>query len=56
MGAWGNTGAACYLLGLMSIGVGFLLLYLDVARAIISKYGSLAKGLGMAAPLRSRRG
>ncbi len=46
MGAWGNAGAACYLLGLLSIGVGFLLLYLDVARAIISRYGSLAKGLG----------
>lgn len=46
MGAWGTTGAACFLLGLLSIGVGFLLLYLDVARAIIGKYGSLAKSLG----------
>lgn len=46
MGAWGTAGAACYLLGLLSIGVGFLLLYLDVARGIMSKYGSLAKGLG----------
>lgn len=46
MGAWGPTGAACFLGGLLLIGVGFLLLYLDVARAIISKYGSLARGLG----------
>jgi cytochrome c oxidase subunit 1 len=28
------------------VGVGFLLLYLDVGRAIISKYGSLGRGLG----------
>ena len=45
-GVWGTTGAACYLFGLLSIGVGFLLLYLDFARAIIAKYGSLAKALG----------
>lgn len=46
LGAWGVTGAACFLLGLLSIGVGFLLLYLDMGRAIISHYGSLGKGLG----------
>lgn len=46
MGLWGVTGAACFLIGLLLIGVGFLLLYLDVARAIISKFGSLSKGLG----------
>ncbi len=46
MGAWGTAGAASYMLGILSIGVGFLLLYLDVARAIIGRYGSLAKGLG----------
>ncbi len=46
MGLWGPVGAACFLGGLLLIGVGFLLLYLDVARAIISKYGSLARGLG----------
>ena len=45
-GVWGTTGAACYLFGLLSIGVGFLLLYLDFARAIMAKYGSLAKSLG----------
>ncbi len=46
MGLWGPFGAASFLVGLLLIGVGFLLLYLDVARAIISRYGSLAKGLG----------
>lgn len=45
-GAWGTAGAAAYLIGLLLIGVGFLLLYLDVARAIIAKYGSIGRGLG----------
>ena len=45
-GVWGPAGAASYLFGLLSIGVGFLLLYLDFARAIMSRYGSLAKALG----------
>ncbi len=43
---WSTTGAACFLFGLLSIGVGFLLLYLDFARAIISRYGSLGRSLG----------
>lgn len=46
LGAWGTAGAASFLIGLLLIGVGFLLLYLDVARAIMSRYGSLANGLG----------
>jgi len=46
MGLWGVSGAASFLIGLLLIGVGFLLLYLDVARAIIAKYGSLARSLG----------
>lgn len=46
LGAWGIPGAASFLLGLLSIGVGFLLLYLDFARAIIAKYGSLGNSLG----------
>ena len=46
MGVWGVTGAASFLIGLLLIGVGFLLFYLDVARAIISKYGNLARSLG----------
>ena len=46
LSGWGPIGAASYLFGLLSIGVGFLLLYLDFARAIISKYGSLGRSLG----------
>jgi cytochrome c oxidase subunit I len=43
---WSNTAAATYLLGLMSIGVGFLLLQLDIARGILSVYRGLGAGLG----------
>lgn len=46
MGVWGTTAAASFLGGLLLIGVGFLLLYLDVGQAIIKGYGSLGKGLG----------
>jgi cytochrome c oxidase subunit 1 len=46
LGAWGVPGAASFLIGLLLIGVGFLLLYLDFGRAIIAKYGSLGNSLG----------
>ena len=46
MGVWGNTGAAAFLIGLLLIGVGFLILHFDVARAIIRRYGGLSRGLG----------
>ena len=46
MGVWSHAAAASYLIGVLVIGVGFLLLYLDVARAILVKYGSLARALG----------
>lgn len=46
MGVWGNGAAASYLIGVLVVGVGFLLLYLDTARAIIVKYGSFAASLG----------
>ena len=46
LGAWGVPGAASFLLGLLLLGVGFLLLYLDFTRAIIAKYGSLSNSLG----------
>ena len=45
-GVWGVAGAASFTVGLLLIGVGFLLLYLDAGRAIISRYGSLSGGLG----------
>ncbi|MUK89086.1 cytochrome C oxidase subunit I [Ornithinibacillus sp. L9] len=44
--AWGTVGALLYLVGMLVLGVGFLLLYIDTGRAIIKKYGSLGKGLG----------
>ena len=45
-GGWAMTGATLYLGGMLILGVGFLLLNLDVARAIIKQYGSLGGGLG----------
>lgn len=45
-GAWGVTGALLWLLGLQLVGLGLLILLIDCGRAIIKKYGSLAKGLG----------
>lgn len=45
-GGWGTAGALLWLGGLQLVGVGFLLFYLDCARAIIKEFGSLGKGLG----------
>jgi cytochrome c oxidase subunit 1 len=45
-GQWGNGAAAMYLGGLLLIGVGFLVFSLDAARAILARYGSIAKALG----------
>lgn len=46
MGLWSEGAAALFMGGLLVIGVGFLLLHLDIARAVISRYGNLACGLG----------
>src|SRR5215217_1305678 len=46
LGAWGPGATASYLLGVLLVGVGFLLLYLDTGRAILGKYGSLGRALG----------
>lgn len=46
MGAWSIGAAASFMLGLLLIGVGFLIFYLDAARAILSKYLSIPKALG----------
>ncbi|MBM3394454.1 MAG: cytochrome C oxidase subunit I [Betaproteobacteria bacterium] len=46
-GVWSAHAAAGYIGGLIFIGVGFLLFYLDCAIAIVKRYGSLAKGLGL---------
>ena len=45
-GVWGTGATASYLLGVLVVGVGFLLLFLDTGRAILSKYGSLGRALG----------
>lgn len=45
-GMWQVTGAFLFLFGLTLIGVGFLLLYLDIAKGIIKKYGGLGRALG----------
>jgi len=47
MGVWGPHAAAAFVGGLVFIGVGFLLFYLDCALAILRRYGSLAKALGL---------
>jgi cytochrome c oxidase subunit I len=46
LGVWGTGATTAYLLGVLLVGVGFLLLYLDTGRAIIRTYGSLGKALG----------
>src|SRR5699024_764179 len=45
-GLWGTAGALLYLFGMLLLGTGFILFYIDAGRAIIKKHGSLAKGLG----------
>jgi cytochrome c oxidase subunit 1 len=46
-GVWGPHAAGAFVGGLVFIGVGFLLFYLDCAIAIIRRYGSLVKSLGL---------
>lgn len=46
MGMWSKHAAAAYMGGVLLVGVGMLLFYLETARAIIHKYGSFAKSLG----------
>ena len=45
-GTWSAAAAAVYLIGVLVVGVGFLLLFLDVGRALIQKYGGLGRALG----------
>src|SRR5690625_3410359 len=44
--AWGTIGALLYLVGMLILGIGFLLIFIDTGRGIIKKYGSLGNGLG----------
>jgi cytochrome c oxidase subunit I len=46
LNTWSPAAAATYLVGVLLVGVGFLLLFLDTGRAILAKYGSLSKALG----------
>ncbi|MCM2251924.1 MAG: cbb3-type cytochrome c oxidase subunit I, partial [Ramlibacter sp.] len=46
MGMWSQEAAALFMGGLLVIGVGFLLMHLDVARAIIARYGNFGRALG----------
>lgn len=46
-GLWSAHAAAAFVLGLVLIGVGFLIFYLDCALALIRTYGSLARSLGL---------
>ena len=46
-GLWSVNAAASYMVGLLFIGVGFLLLHLDIARGILSVYGGLGAALGV---------
>ena len=47
LGVWGTHAAAAFVVGLILIGVAFLLFYLDCAIAVIKRYGSLVKALGL---------
>jgi len=46
LGAWGPGATASYLAGVLLVGVGFLLLFLDTGRAILGRYRSLGNALG----------
>lgn len=46
MGVWSAGAAIAFLFGLLLVGSGFLLLYLDAGRAIIARYGGLGGALG----------
>ncbi len=45
-GTWSTGAAALFLGGMLVIGTGFLLLHLDIARAIIARHGGLGRALG----------
>lgn len=47
MGVWSSHAAAAFVGGLVFIGVGFLLFYIDCAIAIVRRYGSLWNALGL---------
>lgn len=46
MGMWNDWAAATFLGGLLVIGVGFVLLHLDIGRAVVMRYGGFGRALG----------
>lgn len=46
-GVWQPTAAVVYLLGLLLVGVGFLLLHLEIGRGAIAAYGNLGRALAL---------
>lgn len=47
MGIWSPEAAITFLVGLLLIGAGFLIYYIDIGIAIVKKYGSIANALGI---------
>lgn len=47
MGTWSDGAAAAFLLGVLIIGAGFLIFYLDLGRAILSRYGNFGRAMGL---------
>lgn len=45
-GVWSEHAALSFVVGLICVGVAFLIFYLDVARVIIGRYGNLSNALG----------
>lgn len=46
MGMWSVDAAAMFMGGLLVIGVGFVLMHLDIVRALFVRYGGLGRALG----------
>lgn len=47
LNVWSTASALVFVVGLLVLGVAFLVVYLDMAIAISKKYGNLARGLGL---------
>jgi cytochrome c oxidase subunit 1 len=47
MGQWSTGAALIFVAGLLVLGVAFLLVYLDMGLAIVRRYGSIARALGL---------
>ncbi|WML44892.1 cbb3-type cytochrome c oxidase subunit I [Neobacillus sp. PS3-40] len=52
----GNTGALLFLFGLLSVGIGYLVMYFYLAARLIKEYGGLGKALGWDYIFRGKKG